>query len=117
MEHSADELAPILQFTTTEAVDGDFATPRWFLSIAGELDIAGASELEERIQALVLSGATVELDISGLTFIDSTGLSVLVRRSLAAAQDGGSFRISRNELSDQVRRLIETTGTAEVLWP
>jgi hypothetical protein len=49
--------------------------------------------------------------------VDCTGLSLLVRRSLQAAQEGGAFRISRNELTDQVRRLIETTGTARALWP
>lgn len=110
MEHAADEAAEILQFTTEQTTGGSL-----ILAVSGELDLAGAAELEERIRQGIASGGALELDISGLTFIDSTGLSILVRHSLRAKRDGVRFRVREGELAGQVRRLIDTTGTDRVL--
>ena len=87
------------------------------LVLTGELDIATATELDQQLVELLARGRVVELDMSGLTFIDSTGLGVLIRRAGAAEPGGGSVTVLRTDLAPQVLRLIELTGTATILWP
>lgn len=48
------------------------------LSVVGELDLASAPVLEERLGRLVPGLLSVVLDLSGLEFIDSTGIRVLI---------------------------------------
>lgn len=49
------------------------------LELFGELDLATAATLEGELQAAEASGAhTVVLDLSGLTFMDSTGLRTIL---------------------------------------
>lgn len=43
------------------------------VSVAGELDAASAGELEAALST-VADGGTVELDLGGVSFIDSSGL-------------------------------------------
>ena len=50
------------------------------LSVAGELDISRAPAFEQAVsQALDGHGQEFRLDMSGLTFMDSTGAQALVR--------------------------------------
>jgi anti-anti-sigma factor len=49
------------------------------LSLTGELDIATTPVLEERLTRLRAVRSPVRLDLSGLEFIDNTGLHLLVR--------------------------------------
>lgn len=50
------------------------------LLLAGELDIDSAPQLTDALSGLLADGPTdVVLDLSALTFLDSTGLSVLIR--------------------------------------
>jgi anti-anti-sigma factor len=50
------------------------------LSVAGELDISSAPAFEQAVsQALDGQGQEFRLDMSGLTFMDSTGAQALVR--------------------------------------
>ncbi len=82
------------------------------LSIYGELDVASAPILEKQIKRLQWAGATaIVIDLSGLDFIDSTGLHVLIRAH-RRAQDGQLtlLRGSRN-----VHRVFELTGTDALL--
>ena len=111
MEQPTDESAETLQISAIDTGEEIRVT------VAGELDIAGVEKLDAQINEFLASGKRTELDITGLTFIDSTGLSVLVRQSLASAQGDGRFRVLQGELATQVQRLIDTTGTAQVLWP
>ena len=48
------------------------------LSLSGELDMASEPDLLLRITALAEPGTTVELDLSGVTFMDSSALRGLV---------------------------------------
>jgi anti-sigma B factor antagonist len=75
----------------------------------GELDLATVPALEQEL-ARVRDSATrcVVLDLRGLTFMDSTGLSLALRWSLEASRDGFDFSLVRGE--GAVRRLFELTG-------
>lgn len=45
---------------------------------AGELDLATAPRLESEVRAAAAAAKEVVLDLSGLTFIDSSGLRILI---------------------------------------
>lgn len=114
MDHTPDE--PVGLNVTTHGQASGLESPVQF-ALVGELDIASASEFDRQLSEALAAGRAVELDLSGLTFIDSTGLGVLIRRAVTAANDDVSLTIRRTELAPQVRRLIDLTDTAKTLWP
>jgi anti-anti-sigma factor len=82
------------------------------ISLAGELDLASSPELEEKLARLEESEPTVlVIDLRELAFMDSTGLSVLVRAHKKAQERGQRFGLVRG--SHQVQRLLTLTGVAE----
>lgn len=79
---------------------------------SGEIDIDNAPILENRLGTLVDEGHTV-LDLSGVTFLDSTALSALIvayRRGQAA---GHNLRLAG--AVGWVRRILEITELDVVL--
>ena len=89
--------------------DGD----RSVLALTGELDLDSVSTLRERAQEQVASGrATVlALDMAGLTFIDSSGLGLLIDLRRLAAGAGMAFEV-RNVPSGPAR-VIAIAGLTE----
>lgn len=83
------------------------------LAVRGELDIATAGGLDAALAgALDTDAASIVLDIDGISFIDSTGLHVLVRR---AASTEGRPRLRLTRGSPQAQRLFQITGAVEIL--
>jgi stage II sporulation protein AA (anti-sigma F factor antagonist) len=79
------------------------------LTLSGELDPHTAPTLVEELDAVRADGATsVVLVLSGLTFVDSSGLRVLIAADRSLADAGG--RLVLRSPSDTVRRLLEITG-------
>jgi anti-anti-sigma factor len=75
------------------------------LQISGELDVASVEELREQIDAAIgQSTPTVVIDLVRLTFMDSTGIALLIR--VANSVDETEVR----NPSTAVRRVIEVTG-------
>jgi anti-sigma B factor antagonist len=84
------------------------------LAISGELDLSSSPELESHLaQAFESAPKTVIVDLRGLEFIDSTGLSVLVKAHQQAQEAGREFGIING--GAQVRRLLSLTGVTERL--
>lgn len=84
------------------------------LFLGGELDIATVPILQERLAELSTEGVdNIEIDLSNLGFIDSSGLAVLVRSRDDLKRSGGSL-VVRNA-SKIARRLVEVTGLTEIL--
>ena len=84
------------------------------LTISGELDLAAASSLEEELDRALASGAgVIVVDLKSLEFIDSTGLSVLVRAHQRAQESG--LELGLVNPGAQVERLLSLTGLAERL--
>jgi anti-sigma B factor antagonist len=73
--------------------------------ISGELDLATSPVLD---QALRDAQPRVVLDLRGLTFIDCSSLSVLVKAADQARAAGGRFRVV--EGTQIVERLFSLTG-------
>jgi anti-anti-sigma factor len=86
------------------------------IAIKGELDLASAPDLLRRLDAAVdaAPGATVEVDFHGVTFIDSTGLGVLVACRRRATVHGGELRVVN--VRENVRQVFEITGLDKVLF-
>jgi anti-sigma B factor antagonist len=88
---------------------------RHTLLLSGELDLAVAAGLEATVLGLfVESVSAVELDLSRLTFMDSTGLRAVLRAQELCAEHGCDFLVIPGS-SGQVQRLLELTGTTDVL--
>jgi anti-sigma B factor antagonist len=84
------------------------------LSLRGELDMIGAPEVESRLRALAGEGLDVRLDLSGLTFMDSTGVRVLFGAAKEVdGAEGPRLEIVRPQ--GEVWRVIELTGLQRVL--
>jgi anti-sigma B factor antagonist len=79
------------------------------ISLSGELDIASAPQLEERIQALIDAGrARLIVDLAGLTFCDSTGIGTLVRANNECLSRGGHLRLAAP--NRHVARILAVVG-------
>ncbi len=80
--------------------------------LSGEIDVAAAPELHEALLGEVASFRFTVVDLSGVTFLDSSGLSVLVtalRRARERAED-----VVLCAPTAGVRRVLELAGLAEV---
>jgi anti-sigma B factor antagonist len=90
------------------------AEGQMIVKLSGELDLSGAPELREAlVQVSGGTGREVLVDLDALTFIDSTGISVLVMACKRIRSEGGVFSLSR--LSDPVHRLLEVMGILDYL--
>jgi anti-sigma B factor antagonist len=84
------------------------------VSLAGEMDIASAPELARALEALGGANATaVVIDLSALTFIDSSGISVLATAARDARARGGELVVAAPE--GDVRRVFEIVRLAEIV--
>ena len=82
------------------------------LSPKGEIDILTAPQLARRLLGLAEEGKTgVVVDLSGVTFMDSTGLSVLLNAVRAlASRHGKLVLVCPNE---RVLRPFQVTGLVD----
>ena len=84
------------------------------IAVSGELDLASSPALEEQLERVFESDAQlVILDLRDLDFMDSTGLSVVVKAHQAA--DEHDRRLCLVKGPPQVQRLLTLTGVAERL--
>jgi anti-sigma B factor antagonist len=88
--------------------------PVWVLELFGELDLDGAPELERELRlAESREPQTLLVDLSGLDFIDSSGIAVLVHATERSRQNGNSLTLLRG--SPAVDRIVELTGLGDHL--
>lgn len=81
--------------------------------VAGEIDLATAPDLRDPLGEIPSNAGPVIVDLSEVTFIDSTGLSVLVATwKRFNEDDGGGFRLVVSRPA--VRRVLDVTGLAQV---
>lgn len=96
------------------AIAAEFAPPRMTLALKGELDLADAPSLEREILALPWSHLTeLIVDLAEVTFVDSTGLHVLIRASQRAAAAGVRFSVVH--VPEQPRKLFTLVGLTDSL--
>jgi anti-sigma B factor antagonist len=84
------------------------------IALAGELDLAGARQLEARLDEIERENpARLVVDLGSLAFIDSTGLRLLLQADARARERGCELLLRRGEPS--VQRVFEVTGALDVL--
>ena len=74
------------------------------IRLAGELDMSNKPELDEVLLAAVEQGGPTLVDLSELTFMDSTGINAFLRA--AVALQGRGCLILHGE-QDRVRRVLD----------
>lgn len=94
-------------------VDGDGDGDALVLRLVGELDLASASTLRSCLQNLAGDVRTVVLDCEELTFLDSTGIGLVVRAQRELQERGGQLVI-RSPRS-HVRRVLDVTQVSRVI--
>jgi anti-sigma B factor antagonist len=73
--------------------------------LTGELDLATATRLDRTLDGLVADD--LMLDLRGLTYLDSTGVSLLLRRDAAARVAGQRLRVIRGPATERVFALTQ----------
>jgi len=80
--------------------------------VLGELDLLSAPQLLDVVEEVVSGGAeSIAFDFSYLTFIDSSGLGVLVRTKRQAAERGGQVYVIG--VAGHLRRMFNVIQVGE----
>jgi anti-sigma B factor antagonist len=97
-----------IEFTVElgDGADGSVIAPR------GELDIATQGALREALERQAAKGR-VTLDLSGLQFIDTSGLRLILETAEAARRDGFEFTVLPG--GPAVQRLFDVAGVTELV--
>ena len=82
------------------------------LALSGELDLAAAYELETALSRLCSSGDQIELDLRGVTFMDSMGMRSLLTARDMCTESGSELSVIAGEGQ---RKMLEVTGLIEIL--
>jgi len=86
------------------------------LTLVGELDLAARAEFDGPVERLVSAGERqLRIDLTAVTFCDSTGLSTLIRAKRVAAEAGCSLYVVG--AAGMVADILETTQLAKYLGP
>jgi anti-anti-sigma factor len=88
--------------------------PLAVLPLQGDLDVAGATAALKRLLALDLrGGAQLVLDLRGVTFIDSTGVRLILQAREHAFRQAAGFVVVRGP--EAVMRVLELVGLEDQL--
>ena len=74
------------------------------IRLAGELDMSTAAQMDEVLGTAVEHGGAITIDLSELTFMDSTGIGVFLRAAVSLR--GRGCLILHGE-QDRVRRVLD----------
>jgi len=86
---------------------------RWHvLGVTGELDLASAPMLDQRLAGL--GSGPVALDVREVTFIDSSGLSIVIA-GVHRARDRGERLVVVAEEDGPVQRIMTLTGLDQLI--
>jgi anti-anti-sigma factor len=96
-------------------IDTNYSWPGVAVAVAGEVDLATAPVLRDRlVNALQEQNAAVlDVDLGGVTFLDCAGISALVAARNTAVQAGRQMWVTYPQ--PIVRRILELTGLLDVL--
>jgi anti-anti-sigma factor len=82
--------------------------------VSGELDLATVACLHDALEREQSAGRGVILDLSDVSFMDSSGLRLILRAQGDPRRDGWQMVVDRR-LGPEVTRLLELTGAMELL--
>lgn len=91
-----------------------YADSETVLTVKGEIDVYTAPKLREKLLSLCeREGHKVVVDLSEVSYMDSTGLGVFIGAYKASQNVGSEFSLSG--LTPRVARLFEITGLNELI--
>ena len=110
MSDTGTPATPAADFAVASKVADGEAT----VSVRGEVDVYTAPQLRECLYGVVVDGnRRVVLDLSAMSFIDSTGLGVIVG-TLKRLREGGGDLVLRSP-SRSTRKVLEITGLTRIM--
>ncbi|NUT37558.1 MAG: STAS domain-containing protein [Hamadaea sp.] len=83
------------------------------VTVRGDVDLTTVAQLSQELHAAAEQKRDVVIDLAGVTFIDSTGVRVLVEAYRTARQHGLSLSV--RGARHWVARVLEVTGVATML--
>jgi anti-sigma B factor antagonist len=121
VERSSGAAPPLSSGGSGEPEDGQALTVRIepagssasVVSLAGELDLSTIPRVEKQLLEEVRSHQGVVLDLTNVSFIDSSGIALLIR-AFRATDDGGTVNTVIAEGS-QVERVFRLAGIDRAL--
>jgi len=96
--------------TSPAAVTGASGLDEIVVSVAEELDMSNVEVVRGQVEALLaVNPASLAFDLAELTFMDSSGIALLVQTATRVEA------ISLRQVPGIIRRVLEATGVTEVL--
>jgi anti-sigma B factor antagonist len=83
------------------------------VALSGELDFGNVSKVQARLAELRDAGKPTVLDLDGLTFMDSTGIRLVLTACEDAERGSWDFRVTRG--SEPVRRVLDAAQVIDRL--
>jgi anti-sigma B factor antagonist len=84
------------------------------LEVSGEVDVSCADELRDALEECLAEGPTsLEVGLSGTSYIDSTGIGVVVGAAVHASEANASFAVVAPQRN--VARVLTLLGVDERL--
>jgi anti-anti-sigma factor len=83
------------------------------IRLAGELDVSTSGELREVLERVDVDVPAIVLDVSDLTFVDSTGIGCLFKLERRAADAGGMVVVRHPQ--PQIHRVMEMTQLNRII--
>lgn len=85
------------------------------IALSGEIDHHGARAMMLQLDEAIASRLPMRLtlDLSGVTFMDSSGIAVLLRALRQMDQLGGSLRVTA--IPVQARRVLDAAGVGRLI--
>ncbi len=100
-----------MEITTSDIEGGAVGT---VIAVTGELDVFTAPALEAALHESIEQGnADIVVDLSGVEFLDSTGLGVMVKALKWAREAGGGLRVVATQ--ERITKVFTITGLDEVM--
>jgi anti-sigma B factor antagonist len=83
------------------------------LALEGPLDIAGSAHVDLPFADAAQKQSKIVVDLSGVDFLASIGVRVLVKTAKAVAERGG--RMATYGAQEAPRKVFESTGTDKIV--
>lgn len=85
------------------------------ITLSGEIDHQVARDMMDSITDAIATRlpARLVLDLSGVTFMDSSGIAVLLRALRQMEHIGGSLRVT--DIPAQARRVLDAAGVGRLI--
>ena len=85
------------------------------IALSGEIDHHAARDMMAQLDEAIAERlpARLVLDLSGVTFMDSSGIAVLLRARRQMSHTGGAVTVTA--IPDQARRVLDAAGVGRLI--